>query len=204
MKKRTYGTANPPTAGNAPPKTKIRFMMFLRSMSGTNAPSSTRPWAPGGSARRRPRPSPRGRPAPPSVATASLLHNLRGGRGLSVSSFLLSVARAAARASRRGGRNFLALRPTAIGRARSLCSFFRATNHGAATVRRRAVLEVATERQGAVRVANLARLALGLYSASQRRRALKIRRASLGQHRGHVVNHRGQQLFVRAPGWYSS
>merc|ERR1719171_488939 len=42
MKKRTLGTANPPTAGNAPPKTRIRFMMFLRSMSGTNAPSSTR------------------------------------------------------------------------------------------------------------------------------------------------------------------
>ena len=98
----------------------------------------------------------------------------------------------------------MALRATAIGRARSLCSFFRATNHGAATARRRAVLEVATERRGAVRGANLARLALGLYSASQPRRVPKIRRASLGRHLGHVVKHTGPTAVVRAPRWYTA
>ena len=33
--------ARPPTAGSAPPNTRIRFMMLRRSMSGTKAPSST-------------------------------------------------------------------------------------------------------------------------------------------------------------------
>ena len=98
----------------------------------------------------------------------------------------------------------MALRATAIGRARSLCSFFTATNHGAATARRRAVLEVATERRGAVRGANLARLALGLYSVPQPRQAPKIRRASLGQHHGHVVKNTGASRLVRAPRWYTA
>ena len=50
----------------------------------------------------------------------------------------------------------------------------------------------------------MARLALGLYSASQPRQAPKFRRASLGQHLGHVVKTQGPAAFVRAPRWYSS
>ena len=79
-----------------------------------------------------------------------------------------------------------------------------ATNDGAATERRTTVLEVATERRGAVRGANLARLALGLYSASQPRQAPKIRRASLGRHLGHVVKTTRPAAFVRAPRWYTA
>ena len=63
---------------------------------------------------------------------------------------------------------------------------------------------MATERRGAVRGANLARLALGLYSVPQPRQAPKIRRASLGQHHGHVVKNTGASRLVRAPRWYTA